>query len=185
MAMSAALEESIRRYTADLRRYARALVGRGGEADELVQECLVRAIARARLWGRIRDPRAYLFAIMHNAYVDWLAAHRRQRHYIELQLTVGAEAARGESQTAAVALKDLERALLLLPPEQREVVLLIGLEAMSYQQAADSLGVPIGTVMSRLSRGRETLRRLTEGSERTRTPPNRTVAVVRRNLRVV
>lgn len=184
-AMNTALEESVRRYAADLRRYAHALVGRSGEADELVQECLVRAIARARLWSGIRDPRAYLFAIMHNAYVDWLANHRRQRRYIELQLAVGTGAARGEAQTAAVALKDLERALLHLPPEQREVVLMIGLEGMSYQQAATALGVPIGTIMSRLSRGREMLRRLTEGSERICALPTRAVAAQRKHLRVV
>jgi len=183
--MSAALEESIRRYTADLRRYARALVGHMGEADELVQECLVRAIAQARVWDRVRDPRAYLFAIMHNAYVDWLAGHRRQRHYVELQLMVGASVACAEAQTAAVELKDLERALPQLPAEQREVVLLVGLEGMSYQQAADTLGVPIGTVMSRLSRGRDALRRMTEGKERrVRALPVRTTAA-RGHLRVV
>ncbi|MDE2228407.1 MAG: RNA polymerase sigma factor [Alphaproteobacteria bacterium] len=183
--MSAALDESVRRYTADLRRYARALVGHAGEADELVQECLVRAIAQARLWSRIRDPRAYLFAIMHNAYVDWLASRRRQRNYIELQLTVGGRTACAETQTAAVELKDLERALQHLPVEQREVVLLVGLEGMSYQQAAETLDVPIGTVMSRLSRGREALRRLTEGRDRLPSSPLRSVAVRRGHLRVV
>ncbi|MGH6968308.1 MAG: RNA polymerase sigma factor [Stellaceae bacterium] len=183
--MSAALEQSVRQYTADLRRYARALVGRAGEADELVQECLVRAIARARLWSHIRDPRAYLFAIMHNAYVDWLAGRRRQRRYVELQLAVGAGAACAETQTATVELKDIERALPHLPAEQREVVLLVGLEGMSYQQAAESLSVPIGTVMSRLSRGREALRRLTEGKDRLPAPPSRLLPVRRGHLRVV
>jgi len=182
--MSAALEDSIRRYIADLRRYARALAGHMGEADELVQECLVRAIGQARLWSRIRDPRAYLFAIMHNTYVDWLASHRRQRRYIELQLTVGTGAACAETQIAALELRDLERALPHLPAEQREVVLLVGLEGMSYQQAAETLGVPIGTVMSRLSRGREALRRMTEGKERrVRALPVR--AAARGHLRVV
>lgn len=183
--MSAALEDAIRRYATDLRRYARVLVGRAGEADELVQECFVRAIARARLWRRIRDPRAYLFAIMHNAYVDRLAGHRRERRFVELQMTVGAGAVCGETQTAAVELKDLERALQRLPAEQREAVLLVGLEGMSYQQAAEALGVPIGTVMSRLSRGREALRRLTDGRERVRTLTTHTVSAPHAHLRVV
>ena len=183
--MNAALEQSVRQYTADLRRYARVLVGHAGEADELVQECLVRAISRARLWSRIRDPRAYLFAIMHNTYVDWLAGRQRQRRYAELQLTVGAGVACVGTQMAAVELKDLERALPHIPAEQREVVLLVGLEGMSYQQAAKSLGVPIGTVMSRLSRGREALRRLTEGKERPLVRPLRAAALRRGHLRVV
>jgi RNA polymerase sigma-70 factor (ECF subfamily) len=183
--MGAPFEDSIRRYITDLRRYSRALVGHTGEAEELVQECLVRAIARARLWNRVRDPRAYLFAIMHNAYVDWLAGHSRERHYIELQLTAGARTACDETQSAAVELKDLERALPQLPPEQREVVLLVGLEGMSYQQAAEALGVPIGTVMSRLSRGREALRRLTEGNERVRAVPARAAVARRAHLRVI
>jgi RNA polymerase sigma-70 factor, ECF subfamily len=183
--MTAAIEESIRRHVADLQRYARALVGHRGEAEELVQECLVRAIGRAGLWSRIRNPRAYLFAIMHNAYVDWLAGHRRERHFVELQLTIGAGAARGETQSAALELKEIERALPRLPAEQREVVLLVGLEGMTYQQAAEALGVPIGTVMSRLSRGREALRRMTDGRERARALPARAVAAARPHLRVV
>lgn len=183
--MNAAIEESIRRYVVDLQRYARALVGHAGEADELVQECLVRAIGRARLWSRIRDPRAYLFAIMHNAYVDWLAGHRRERRFVELQLTVGGGAACRETQSATVELKDLERALPRLPAEQREVVLLVGLEGMSYQQAADTLGVPIGTVMSRLSRGRAALRRMTEGRERVRALSTPATVAARPHLRVV
>jgi len=183
--MNAALEQSIRQYTADLRRYARALVGRAGEADELVQECLVRAIAGTRLWSRIRDPRAYLFTIMHNAYVDWLAGRRRQRRYIELQLAVRAGDACAEAQTVAVETKDLERALSYLPNEQREVVLMVGLEGMSYQQTADALKIPVGTVMSRLSRGRATLRHLTDGKKRMPALPAATVPVRRGHLRVV
>jgi len=183
--MSAALERSVQKYVLDLRRYARALVGRSDEADELVQECLVRAIAGARLWRCIRDPRAYLFAIMHNAYVDWLAGLRRQRRYFELQRVVGAGVASAEAQTAALAVKDVERALVHLPSEQREVVLMIGLEGLSYQQAAEALGVPIGTVMSRLSRGREALRRLTEGDNRPRASSVRGTLSRGGHLRVV
>ncbi|HEV2264662.1 MAG TPA: sigma-70 family RNA polymerase sigma factor [Stellaceae bacterium] len=183
--MNAALDRSIRQYTTDLRRYARALVGRTGEADELVQECLVRAIARTRLWARIRNPRAYLFAIMHNAYVDWLAGRRRQQRYIELQLAVHAGDACAEPQTVAVETKDLERALSYLPNEQREVVLMVGLEGMSYQQTADALDIPVGTVMSRLSRGRATLRHLTDGKKRMPVLPASVAPARRSHLRIV
>lgn len=163
--MRAALDNAIEQYTIDLRRYARALVGSAGDADELVQECLVRAVSRARTWSRMRDPKAYLFTVLHNAYVDWLARERRQRNYVELQLVVP-RGSRPEGQTASLELHDLERALMRLPPEQREVVLLIGLDGMSYQQAAEVLEVPVGTVMSRLSRGRDALRRMTAGEDR-------------------
>jgi len=183
--MNAALERSIRQYIADLRRYARALAGRAGDADELVQECLVRTIAATRLWTRIRDPRAYLFAVMHNVYVDWLAGRRRQQGHMELQLAVRAGDAYPEAQTVAVETKDLERALSHLPHEQREVVLMVGLEGMSYQQTADALDIPVGTVMSRLSRGRATLRQLTDGKRRMPTLPAAVAPVRRSHLRVV
>lgn len=180
--MNATLERSIRQHITDLRRYARTLAGRAGDADELVQECLVRAIAGTRLWARIRDPRAYLFAIMHNVYVDWLASRRRQQSYIELQLAVHAGDSCTEAQMVAVETKDLERALSYLPHEQREVVLMIGLEGMSYQQTAEALDIPVGTVMSRLSRGRATLRHLTDGKKRLPALPT---PVRRSHLRVV
>lgn len=183
--MNAALERSIRQYIADLRRYARALGGRTGDADELVQECLVRAIAGARLWTRIRDPRAYLFTIMHNVYVDWLAGRRRQQSYVDLQRAVRAGDACTETQMMAVETKDLERALSYLPHEQREVVLMVGLEGMSYQQTADALDIPVGTVMSRLSRGRATLRHLTDGKKRMPALPASATPVRRSHLRVV
>jgi len=183
--MNAALERSIQKYVADLRRYARTLAGRAGDADELVQECLVRAIAGTRLWTRIRDPRAYLFAIMHNVYVDWLASRRRQQSYIELQLAVRAGDSCTEAQMIAVETKDLERALSYLPNEQREVVLMVGLEGMSYQQAADALDIPVGTVMSRLSRGRATLRHLTDGKKCMPALPTSVTPVRRSHLRVV
>jgi len=183
--MNAALERSIQKYVADLRRYARTLAGRAGDADELVQECLVRAIAGTRLWARIRDPRAYLFAIMHNVYVDWLASRRRQQSYIELQLAVRAGDSCTEAQMIAVETKDLERALSYLPNEQREVVLMVGLEGMSYQQAADALDIPVGTVMSRLSRGRATLRHLTDGKKCMPALPTSVTPVRRSHLRVV
>ncbi|HZL60113.1 MAG TPA: RNA polymerase sigma factor [Stellaceae bacterium] len=177
--MRAALDHAIGQYTVDLRRYARALVGNAGDADELVQECLVRAASCAKSWSRVRDSKAYLFTVLHNAYVDWLSHERRQRNHVELQLVVP-HGSRPESRTASLELHDLERALTRLPSEQREVVLLIGLDGMSYQQAAEVLEIPVGTVMSRLSRGRDALRRMTAGEDRVGAAMSMRLAVERR-----
>jgi len=174
--MRAALDHAIGQYTVDLRRYARALVG---DADELVQECLVRAVSCAQNWSRVLDSKAYLFTVLHNAYVDWLSHERRQCNHVELQLVVP-HGSRPESRTASLELHDLERALTRLPSEQREVVLLIGLDGMSYQQAAEVLEIPVGTVMSRLSRGRDALRRMTAGEDRVGAAMSMCLAVERR-----
>lgn len=157
------LESPIETHIAHLRRYARALLGTSHDADDLVQECLVRALAQPHFWQRVRDPRAYLFAILHNAYVDRLASRKRSGgEPVQLDL-VRAQLGHPAPQPAAVELRDLDRALAALPPEQREAVLLVGLEGMSYRQVAEVVHIPLGTVMSRLARGREALRRMMEG----------------------
>ncbi len=120
----------------------------------------MRAAWLQHFWTRIRDLRAYLFTILHNAFVDRLKSPRRTAEMdIEQVLPYPAQAG---SQYAVVELRDLRRALKVLPAEQREVVLLIGLQGLSYRQAADVLGVPLGTVMSRLARGRAALHQLME-----------------------
>jgi len=154
--------ESVERHIPDLRRYARALLRDQNDADELVQECLERALARRHFWHGIRDLRAYLFTILHNAYVDLLSSRRRAGISVDLDQVV-TRLARPAPQPVSLELRDLSRALDALPAEQKEIVLLIGLEGMSYQQAAEVLEIPLGTVMSRLSRGREALRRMMEG----------------------
>lgn len=149
-----------------LRRYARALAGNPADADDLVQECLVKVLAQMRAWREVRDLRAYLFTTLHNVFID---ARRRQRSTgIEISIddTSGRMALPSHmvvpaSQVARLEVRDMLSALGRIPGEQREVVLLVGLEGMSYLQAAEILGIPIGTVMSRLSRGREALRQLT------------------------
>jgi RNA polymerase sigma-70 factor (ECF subfamily) len=151
---------SIERHIIELRRYARALLGDPIEADELVQETLLRALARQHFWTRIRDLRAYLFSILHNAFVDRLASRRRiAKIDIEEMLP---DLAQSGNQHAVVELRDVRRAMKMLPAEQREVVLLVGLQGLSYQQTANVLGVPIGTVMSRLARGRAALHQMME-----------------------
>lgn len=150
------------RYIVDLRRYARALLGDPQDADELVQEALLRALARPQFWRRIKNVRAYLFAIMHNAYVDQMASRRRMGAPVALDQVV-TRLSEPAGQHASLELRDLSRALARLPDEQREVVLLVALEGLSYQETASALRIPLGTVMSRLSRGRESLRRMTDG----------------------
>jgi len=154
------LSPDIVEHVGALRRYARALVGNRADADDLVQECLARVLAQMRAWREVRDLRAYLFTTLHNVFVD----NGRRRRTAGAEVPIEDEAARlvmPATQTVRLEVRDLMTALGQIPREQREVVLLVGMEGMSYVEAAQVLGVPIGTVMSRLSRGREALRQLT------------------------
>jgi RNA polymerase sigma-70 factor, ECF subfamily len=150
-----------------LRRYARALAGQRDDADDLVQDTLERAWSRLHLWRGVADMRAWLFGIMHNLHVD--GARRPRIGTVPLddddEHGQAAELQVPPAQHERLALLDLQSALDALPIEQKEVLLLVGLEDMSYADAARTLGVPIGTVMSRLSRGRERLRALMEGRQ--------------------
>ena len=147
-----------------LRRYARALVGERAGADDLVQDTLERAWTKLHLYRRGTDLRAWLFTIMHNLHVNARIRTGRSPEIAGAPQADGGEAA--PAQGGGLLLRDLERALGELPEEQRTVVLLVGLEGLSYRDAADVLGVPVGTVMSRLARGRERLRRLVDGEAR-------------------
>jgi len=144
-------------YIPNLRRYARALVGDRDGADDLVQDTLERAVRKFHLW-RPGDLRAWLFSIMHNVFVNQL----KSRKISSDQEVDDSFAAPVPGATRADVL-DLQRALGTLAPEQREVVLLVALEDMSYADVSRALGIPMGTVMSRLSRGRERLRRVMNG----------------------
>ena len=142
-----------------LRRYARALAGDSHRADDLVQDTLERALAKFHLWRRGSDMRAWMFAIMHNVFINQLKARR------ELALDDAVEdGLQSVPQSDPLELRDLDAALRLLPLEQREVLLLVGLEQLSYAEVSKALGIPAGTVMSRLSRGRERLRAVMSGS---------------------
>jgi len=142
-----------------LRRYARALAGDRNAADDLVQDTLERAWSKLHLYRRGTDLRAWLFTVMHNVYVN---QRRAARTSVALDEAMP-ELAQPVRETDTLVLRDLDAAIRRLPPEQREVLLLVALEEMSYGEAADTLGVPIGTVMSRLSRAREKLRAMLSG----------------------
>ena len=144
-----------------LRRYARALAGNRDDADDLVQDTLERAWSRAGLWRSVVDMRAWLFGIMHNLHVDAL---RRGRLAVVPIDEDTPEAAVPPAQGERLAVLDLQAALDRLAPEQREVLLLVALEDMAYADIARTLDIPLGTVMSRLSRGRERLRALLDGA---------------------
>jgi len=137
-----------------LRRYARALVGDRSAADDLVQDTLERAWAKFHLYRGGTDLRAWLFTVMHNVHVNRVRAQRPTDALTDDLPEVAQRAAQGDS----LMVRDMDRALAKLPEEQREVLLLVALEDMSYEEAARALGIPIGTVMSRLSRARERLR---------------------------
>jgi len=143
-----------------LRRYARAMLGDRAAADDLVQDTLERAWSRLFQWRPGSDLRAWLFGIMHNLRVDQLRRPGPSTQSIgddDLELPTR------PTQTDALELRDIESALNHLPDEQREVLLLVALEEMSYADIATTLGIPVGTVMSRLSRGRERLRLIMNG----------------------
>jgi RNA polymerase sigma factor (sigma-70 family) len=152
--------ESLLAWVPRLRRYARALSGNRDDADDLVQDTLERALTRSSMWTGVADMRAWLFAIMHNVHVDGIRRPRVQTVAMDDETPEVPVAA---TQGDRLAVLDLQTALEQLPAEQREILLLVALEDLSYADVAQTLGVPIGTVMSRLSRGRERLRAMMEG----------------------
>lgn len=142
-----------------LRRYARALLRDREAADDLVQDTLERAVSRWRQRRRDADLRAWLFSIQHNLFVDGIRARRRQGLSVPIEDGFELPSGGGDGESR-LALRDVLACLDRLPDEQRAALLLVGVEELSYGETAGVLGVPIGTVMSRLSRGRERLRQM-------------------------
>lgn len=140
-----------------LRRYARVLTGNATRADDLVQDTLERSWSRRRLWQPGTDLRAWLFTIMHNLHLNRI----RRREHEMLDDVSALSTPPAHEQHAEI--RDLHRALAQLPANFREVLLLVAVEEMRYADIATVLDVPIGTVMSRLSRAREQLRTLLSG----------------------
>jgi len=146
-----------------LRRYARVLTGEPTRADDLVQETLARAWEKRRLWAAGSDLRAWLFTIMHNVFVNQRAMARRDAQNVSIDADEDGGASwqipvRPTQQTR-VELTEIMREVQRLPTEQREVLMLAAVEEMRYEEIAAVLAIPVGTVMSRLSRAREKLRR--------------------------
>lgn len=163
---------------AALHRYARTLTRDAHDAEDLVQETLTRAYEQ-RHGLRGANPRAWMMSILHNVFVsDW----RRRQH--ASRQAAGLETADLEPvpapQEHSVRLAQIRRAFMLLPTEQRAALHLVTIEGLSYQEAADALGIPVGTLMSRLGRARAALRAFENG-----TPPAYSHAAARSRLRVV
>lgn len=146
-----------------LRRYASALLRKPDLADDLVQDCLERVIKR---WDQRRhddDTRPWVFSIAHNLAVDYLRQQARRGVHVAIEDIEEGEMARPASQEDHICSDEVLRLLATLPQEQRSVILLVSVEDMSYSETAKALGIPVGTVMSRLARGRERLLRLMDG----------------------
>ncbi|MBV8334883.1 MAG: sigma-70 family RNA polymerase sigma factor [Alphaproteobacteria bacterium] len=143
-----------------LKRYARQLTRDPIAADDLVQDCLTRALGKIHLWDPGTDLRAWLFTILHNQHIGLARRDMRQRAHSQW-LNSHSSCAAAPTQGVQIELRDLERALAKLPEEQRSVILLIGLEGMGYEEAAAAVNLPVGTVRSRVARGREALRMMT------------------------
>jgi RNA polymerase sigma-70 factor (ECF subfamily) len=159
-AAQAVLHRDIECVLPSLRRYARSLTYDAIDADDLVQECLARALRKLHLWKVGTDLRAWLFSILHNEYVSQIRRAARQSTAVdwsEYESTLTC----APGQIEHLEIRDLVRALISLPEEQRTAVLMIGLGKGDYYEVASACKVPVGTIRSRLSRGRKALRAMT------------------------
>lgn len=155
------LEQLITEQIPRLRRYARALIrGDHSRADDLVQDCLERAWTRWHLWRRGSDMRAWLFTIMHNLYVNDVRRYRNGPSFVSLEHEHHDIPGNGAATDEALVLEELHAALATLPLDQRSILLMVSLEGMGYEEVAKITGVPVGTVMSRLFRARQHLRKI-------------------------
>ncbi len=173
MSGSASLKAELAAQIAALRRYAFVLTGNRADAEDLVQECLARAIAAADSWPGGPNLRQWLFRILHNLHVSDLRRRRVRAEYDSATIFDGAQPAEQPARLEARLVLD---ALARLPEPQRQALTLIAIDGMRYDEAAAILGIPTGTLMSRLARGRETLRRtVLDDSGRQGAPPLRLV----------
>ncbi|SON56719.1 Sigma-24 [Hartmannibacter diazotrophicus] len=150
-----------------LRRYARALLHDRTAADDLVQDCLEHAISRWHQRREGSDTRSWTFTILHNLAVSRLRQEKRRGAHVAIE-DIGQDAmAQAADQDQGLRQQDVLRALDTLPEDQKSVLLLVSVEDMSYADAARVLDIPLGTVMSRLARARERMRRFMEDESET------------------
>lgn len=145
-----------------LRRFARALAGDAALADDLVQDCVERALKKQHLYDSTRPLRAWLYAILRNIHISHWRRASPWGHPKNIDDLEGFEGAIPPEQEQNLSLSLITQALDHLQPQHREVLVLISLEEVSYREAADIIGVPIGTIMSRLSRARSILQKILE-----------------------
>jgi RNA polymerase sigma-70 factor (ECF subfamily) len=169
-----------------LRRYARALTRDAARADDLVQDALARAFERRATFRAGTNLRNWLLSILHNLFIDD-CRRREAEARREAEMAKLAEVSVPAGQESRLHLQQIGAAFLALPEEQRAVLHLVAIEGLSYQEAADALGIAIGTLMSRLSRARAALRAFEAGAQgQVRAlPPPAAAASRRPNLRIV
>ena len=161
-AQASAAPGTLEEHLPDLKRRARALLRRRSDAEDLAQDCMLRALPHLE---DIENIRAYLFQTLRNAYVDRLTVISRESAVVTLD-DVENQIVEGTSPLMRLEVRDVARLLARLPIEQQQVILLVGAAGATYEEAAKRLHIPIGTVMSRLSRARNALRdMLTSGNE--------------------
>ena len=165
---------------APLRRYAAVLTRNDTDADELVHDTLVRAYERRQTFRPSGDLRAWLFSVLHNSFIDGQRRKAADAARVrEVAATV--ETVAPAPQDSSVRLQQIRKAFLSLPDEQRAALHLVAIEGLSYQDAAGALGIPLGTLMSRIGRARAALRAFEDGT----TPVPQHESSARPNLRVV
>jgi RNA polymerase sigma-70 factor (ECF subfamily) len=146
----------------ELRRFARGLASDPAVADDLVQDCLERAISKSHLYDASRPLKAWVYAILRNQFISGLRKSNRVPVVKTIDDLYDFEGQQPPEQEQRLSLTLIAEALDRLPPLHREVIILVGLEEMSYRDVAEITGVPVGTVMSRLSRARSSLRDILE-----------------------
>lgn len=152
-----------------LRGYARALLRDRDAADDLVQDSLERALSRMANWTAGDTPRRWLLTIMHNLFIDQL---RRAKRHAQAVTTISEtkDAIATSPEAERLVSVDVFSALQQINPERRAALVLVAVEGLSYDDASKALGIPAGTLASRIVRGREELRSILEGVARPRRP---------------
>lgn len=152
-----------------LRRYARSLTRDSAQADDLVHDTLVRALERQGSLRPGTNLRTWLMTVLHNAFIDDQRRRKVEARYADALGHI-VEEATPPAQEGHVRLAQVREAFQRLPAEQREALHLVTIEGLAYQEAADVLGIPIGTLMSRLGRARAALRTIESGASRLPAP---------------
>lgn len=151
-----------------MRRYALALTNDPTRADDLVQDALERAIRKRHLLRQRERVRGWLFKLLYNVFLNGRAHTEKERHQMPIDALEHPNLSVQPHQEHQIAFVEIIRALHDLPPDQRAAIALVALEDMPYDEAAHVLGIPLGTLRSRISRGRETLRSISAGYSRHR-----------------
>ena len=146
-----------------LRRFARALLGDAASADDLVQDTIERALSRLHLFDETRNLRTWLYTILRNIFLNNIRQKDRRGLHMNIEEVSESNLLQSPGQSSHMAVRDITAAIQQLPSEQKEVLILVAIEEMTYEETANIIGTPIGTVMSRLSRARNRLKTIMYG----------------------